>query len=54
MKQPIRLLVLAALAATVAGTAIAADTTGATTEDTKGHGVYSGKSSLRHRERKNF
>ena len=39
MKQPIRLLVLAALAATVAGTAIAADTTGATTEDTKGHGV---------------
>ena len=43
MKQPIRLLVLAALAATVAGTAIAADTTGATTEDTKGHGVYSGE-----------
>ena len=43
MKQPIRLLVLAALAATVVGTAIAADTTGATTEDTKGHGVYSGE-----------
>ena len=43
MKQPIRLLVLAALAATVAGTAIAADTTGATTEDTKGHGGYSGE-----------
>lgn len=43
MNKTIRLLVLAALATTVAGTVIGADTAKATSEETKGHEVYSGE-----------